>query len=143
MDYDELPDDWDAHSLDDPELLGGVVDLLTRQSDCLRGTLLVLLADEQLRLLQPIAIDDMPIGCSATEQYETMRAVVEMVAHVCPGGGVAAAVARGGHPVSTGWDQHWREALATACRHHRMTDLGCYLATPHGVVRLADDRCAA
>lgn len=141
--FEELPEDWDSHSLDDPELLCGVVDLFARQADRERGALLALLASPDLRLLQPITIDDVPIGCDDFHQHQLVHQLCEVVRQVCPGGGLALAIARRGAVVQTHWDQNWRSALALACQDAGVTDLGCYLATTSGTVRMDDSRAAA
>ena len=56
--FENLPADWDGRSLDDPDLLGCVVDLFVRHADRQAGSLLALLANEELRLVQPVMIDD-------------------------------------------------------------------------------------
>lgn len=141
--FENLPADWDGRSLDDPDLLGCVVDLFVRHADRQAGSLLALLANEELRLVQPVMIDDIPVGCDQVRQHEVTHRLTQIVGQVCPGGGLALAVARRGMVVQTHWDLGWRSALALACQDSGVVDLGCYLATPAGVVRLDDSAAAA
>ncbi|MEL4357448.1 MULTISPECIES: hypothetical protein [unclassified Luteococcus] len=141
--FEELPQDWPERSLMDPELLCGVVDLFVRLADREQGVIMAFLTSPALRLLQPISIDDVPVGCDEFHQHELVHRLCQVVQQVCPGGGLALAVARPGALVQTHWDQTWRSALALACQDAGVTDLGCYLAVPAGTIRLDDSRVAA
>ncbi|WP_420175498.1 hypothetical protein [Luteococcus sp. OSA5] len=143
MTFENLPDDWSRPSLADPDLLTDVVDLLMLHHDRVQGTVLALLADDELRLLQPVHIDDVPVGCDAYDQHRLVNHLVSVLKHLAPHGGLGLGIGRRGMVVQTQWDQTWRRALALACQEQSVTDLGCCLATPIGVVRLDDDVAAA
>lgn len=143
MSHDDLPPDWTTQPLDDPRLLAAAVDLFTLDADRRRGCLVVLLCDGETRLLQPLVVDDVPLDCSAQQQATTMDKLARVVQQVCPGGALALAVGRPGLAVPTLWEHGWRTALAAACRSHQLTALGCFLATPRGVVRLDGDEAEA
>ncbi|GAA1396429.1 hypothetical protein [Luteococcus peritonei] len=129
--------------LDDPDLLAAVVDRTLPVSDRTAGSLLLLLCDQDCRLLLPMLVDDVPLGCGRQEQEGTADRLAWITAQSVPGGAVALAVGRPGQPVPTLWERDWRRALALATRRHGLRDLGCLLATEQGVRRLDDDEAAA
>ncbi|MGO4955654.1 hypothetical protein ACTQ49_00010 [Luteococcus sp. Sow4_B9] len=143
MNFDELPEDWPALSLDDDALAAGVIDLFLRVRDRDRGALLALVTDDELRLLQPLQVDNLPVGCDAFEQHQTVNAIVAAAREAAPGCGLALAIGRRGMVVQAHWDRQWRSALRLACEEQGVVDLGCYLATPTGIVRLDDEDAAA
>lgn len=142
MGYEDLPDDWAERRLDEAGLLDDVVDLVVAEADRRATRLVVLLADARLRLWQPLVIEDVP-SCAADEQLEVCERLVELARGLCPGGGLALAVARPGSPTPTAWDLAWRRLLEVTCRTGGVAFLGCHLAVPGVVLRLDDDAAAA
>ncbi|MFN8075803.1 MAG: hypothetical protein U0Q15_10335 [Kineosporiaceae bacterium] len=141
MSFDDLPDGWQDRPMTDPELFDDIVDLVVNDHDRRNGALYLLLCDDQARLLQPCAIDDLPPGVE-----NDPRAIAPFVGALlqhCPDAGLVVVVARPGEASPRETDVRWMRTAEAACAAGKVRLLATAVATPTGVVRLSADRAQA
>lgn len=131
MTFEDLPDDFRGIPLPDL-VVDDLLDLFVGPSERRLGAAVFLLCDERDRILQPVAIDEMPMEPGPGERESCIRAVAGAVAG---GGSVLIAVARPGHPTPTEADLRWLTDAVDICEG-RIRLLGVHLCTPAGTVRL-------
>lgn len=132
MTFENLPRDWPDRPLGADPLTADVVDLFAKESDRDRRTLLLLLCDESGRLLQPVAIDDLP----ETPDDSLVDGLSAVFEHFPVGSlGVVAAVCLPFGRPGDATPRAWHLALERVTREAGMPLLGCYLATPGRVTR--------
>lgn len=78
MSFEDLPAKWDHLPLTDTQLAADVVDLFLSNSDRLEDSLLVLMLDDDRRLLQPAVISDVPWRCSTPDRHRTLEVLTEL-----------------------------------------------------------------
>lgn len=87
MTFENLPTNWPELPLTDPVLAADVVDLALGHQDRLHNSMLVLLCDDDLRVLQPCMIDGLDWNCTARLRRDTFRFLTHL-----PLGGVIIAI---------------------------------------------------
>lgn len=130
MSFDDLPHDWPERPLTDPRLLADVLDLVVTSRSRDRGALYVLLCDDADRLLQPIAVDDVPPAPEPAECDRVLQAVLGPVADLVPHGSFLVAVARPGGLSVTPADDGWAESARRVRGPWRL--LGVHVVTADG-----------
>jgi len=133
MTFQDLPKNWHARPLTDPDLAPDVVDLVVREGDRAVGCLSLLLCDDDHRMVQPVTITDLDRGHPEHRRHLFDLVVGELAEHL---GGVVVAVGRPRGAVPDDEARGWHEAAIAACRAHDVPLLGTYLATTHGVVEM-------
>lgn len=73
MTFHDLPEQWDRTDLTDPTRAADVVDLFLGLDDRHHNCLLILLCDEDHKLLQPICIEGVDWRCSEEERRTTFE----------------------------------------------------------------------
>ncbi len=130
MTFEDLPENWAEQPLRNEELAADVLDLFVGLQARLDGALMVLLCDEQYRLLQPIQIDGIELYPPA-DTPQMLDNLVTALADAYPGASALMAVARpGALRIRTG-DEQWAQQLTRACQD-RVRLLGIHVVTPDG-----------
>lgn len=132
MSFHHLPEDWPSRSLIDPGLAADVVDLCVGLGDRENAGLSLLLCDEQGRLEQPVCLEELP----SVPDSESVRMLQRLLSALPMRGTVVAAFGRPGAYLDDD-TRAWHQAVIEASRQASVQLLGCYLATPQRVVRLA------
>ncbi|NNG34722.1 hypothetical protein [Nakamurella aerolata] len=132
MSFEDLPTGWPSQSLIDPNLAADVVDLCCSLRDRENNSLALLLCDEQGRLVQPICLEQLPSAPDEGAARQLGRLLSELPIH----GTLVAAFGRPGAYLDDD-TRAWHQAMIEAGRMASVQLLGCYLATPQRVVRLA------
>jgi hypothetical protein len=101
--------------------------------DISAGSLLLLVADDQARLVLPLGIDDVPDDPPQHERVSTLRHAVEALSEIDQCAGLVLAVGRYGDPRPRGGDYAWHDAITQALAASRLTGHGTYVVTPSGV----------
>ncbi|HRW17944.1 MAG TPA: hypothetical protein P5181_03765 [Dermatophilaceae bacterium] len=142
MSFDDLPADWPHRSLRDPQLLCDVVDLVVREDERRAGTVVVILCNPAGRMLQPMAITDVPLD-SPADKRRFAEGITDLVAHF-PETTLVLVRTRVGKAGVVDDDREWHHALVTVCRERSITLIGVAVATPAGVWALphVDDTSA-
>lgn len=132
MSFEDLPKDWTSRSLIDAALAADVVDLCLSLGDRENAGLSLLLCDEQGRLLQPVCLEQLPTA----PDEPAVRLLRRLLSELPVRGTVVAAFGRPGAYLDDD-TRAWHQAMIEASRQASVQLLGCYLATPQRVVRLA------
>ena len=112
MAFTDLPDNAPDLPVSDPAYTADFLDLVVSERDRCRGTLALLLCDDEDRLLVPVVVGELPPGLSDDDRRST---VAKVIAPMKGHGAVLVAVARrSGLSVGTE-DQAWRRAAERAC----------------------------
>jgi hypothetical protein len=129
MSFDDLPDGWQELPLTDQRLVADVLDLLLSDADRCAGALVVLMCDEQARLLQPSIISDLDDAPSEAERCHLLGLFVEHLAEFFDS--FLFALARADGLSITADDESWARAAQFACRGEARL-LGFHLVTRDG-----------
>lgn len=135
MTYDHLPRDWATRPITDPDLFEDVVDLVTTERSRVQGTVTVLACHPGGRLLQPFAVDDVPLR-------RRVRTIARAVGGLLRGlaehgvGDVVLVIGRPGRIVPTERDLALRDGLAAEAEAAGLRLLGTALAVPGRVAVL-------
>jgi hypothetical protein len=134
MTFLDLPKDWRRQPLSDSAFAADVVDLYCSAGDRRRGTLMVLICDEQDCYRGAVAIDLSELSDDQPPANFTaaLKPVIRPLT-VYPEGSLILALARPGPPDLTGTDFEWLEAATHVCRVVGVRLLGFYLASPDAV----------
>jgi hypothetical protein len=97
------------------------------------GTLMVLVADKDARLVLPLGIDEVPDDPPLHERITTLRHTVEALSEIDQCAGLLLAIGRSGDPKPRGSDFGWYDAMAQAIAGSRLVGHGTYVVTPSGV----------
>lgn len=125
--FDELPDGWRDASLSDPDLAGGVLDLMTDDAQRRGGCLTMLLCNLQGQLLQSVVICDVPAELSPQLKSMTVERVMEVVGD--PSLDLRLAVVMGigsDRPAVTGEDHEWAHLIRSHTAQLGVSLLGIY-----------------
>jgi hypothetical protein len=128
MGFEDLPREWVDLPLDDPQLVGDVLDLVVSLQDRLDGGLALLVCDAEHRLVLPCVISDLDYLAPEHQRRRALRTVVDAIGVE---GSLVAAIAREDGLSITTDDHVWARAMWRACD----TDvelLGVYVVTVHG-----------
>lgn len=131
MTYLNLPKNWSALSLSDPELAADVVDLFVNEGERRRGVFTALICDEQDRYLAAIGIDlsghfnDLQPSDCAVALKPVLGALQEY-----PRRSLLLALGRPGPPEWPEVDTEWAEAATHICQAATINLLGFYIASP-------------
>lgn len=131
MSFDDLPESWSDHPIDDPGRAADVVDLFVGHADRQGGCLLLLLLGPERRLVQPFLVGEVADDADPARAAPGVREIVAGVAAV--GGAVVFARGRPGSVLLTDADRRWHEMVLAACRDGGAPLAGAYLATPAAV----------
>jgi hypothetical protein len=129
MSFDDLPEGWKERPLTDPRLAADVLDLMVSDADRRAGALVVLLCDEQGRLLQPGIISDLDHESSEGERARMLGCFVATVAEWFDS--ILFALARTDGLSITADDESWVRAVQYACSGE-VRLLGFHLMTRDG-----------
>jgi hypothetical protein len=145
MTLKNLPENWSDRPLSDPSIAVDVVDLFISKADRHRGMFVVLLCDDQDRLLTPIAVDGLSGGGSLDEMgdivdvepedCEVMLKPFLLAAQAGTDSGLLLAMGRFGPSDLPEVDEPWAEEAARLCREYGVRLIGFYVATIDGVRR--------
>lgn len=144
MTFKNLPENWSDQPLSDPSIAVDVVDLFISKADRRRGMFVVLLCDDQDRLLTPIAVDGLSGGGVdemdgsvdvGPEDCEVMLKPFLLAAQAGTDSGLLLAMGRFGPSDLPEVDEPWAEEVARLCREYGVRLIGFYVATTDGVRR--------
>lgn len=132
MTFMDLPSDWASRPLTDPRLVADVLDLMVSRQSRLDGALFFLLCDDRDRLLQPVAIDELPSPVLAAD----CRSILSTVLRRRPGmdvfASVVVAIARASGLSVRASDTAWADAAAEAAEASGRRLLGVHVVTTEG-----------
>lgn len=106
MTFEDLPSNWADMPLTDPALAADVVDLFLGDRDRHADSLMLLLCDEDHRLVQPVMIDGMEWRSSAQEVAESTA----FLGHLGEVPSMIAAISSA-RPFTLPISHRWRQAL--------------------------------
>jgi hypothetical protein len=144
MTFKNLPENWSDQPLSDPSIAVDVVDLFISKADRRRGMFVVLLCDDQDRLLTPIAVDGLSGGGVdemdgsvdvGPEDCEVMLKPFLLAAQAGTDSGLLLAMGRFGPSDLPEVDEPWAAEVARLCREYGVRLIGFYVATTDGVRR--------
>jgi hypothetical protein len=128
MTFEDLPADWPDRPLDDPRLVTDVLDLCVSMADRAAGAIIFLLCDPEGRLVQPVAIGELPPRFTVAECEQAIEVMVEaMDGH----GSLHVAIARRDGLTITEDDRVWA-AAAGRVTGGRVRLLGVHVVTMGG-----------
>ncbi len=131
MTFEDLPADWPQRPLTDPRLLDDVLDLMVGYHDRVERSLVVLVCDAEVRLVQPMAIDDLPDVCDADLVQKMVDIVVEALGDDMAGTLVLALGRPDGLSI-TDDDRAWVAAAEAALAATGWTLSSAHIVTLHG-----------
>ncbi len=134
MSFHDLPKNWHALPLTDTALARDVVDLVVRDQDREGGCIVILLCDEDHRMVQPVAITDIGDRARPGEAANLFDMVLDQVGDQV--GGLVVAIGRPHGHVPDDEARTWHEAAIARCRRHGVPLVGTYLATDRGVMEM-------
>ncbi|MGD9957711.1 MAG: hypothetical protein AB7O74_15820 [Candidatus Nanopelagicales bacterium] len=114
MTFEDLPDNWPTLSLTEPRLLADVLDLVVGYRERVDESFVVLVCDDDVRLVQPCVIGPDPGPCDPAIVRTFFDAMREGMAEVCSGGTVIVASARARGLSPTPDDEAWVAATRAA-----------------------------
>ncbi|TWD84783.1 hypothetical protein FB561_5979 [Kribbella amoyensis] len=137
MTFTRLPKDWRRQPLSDPVLAADVIDLYCTVGDRRRGSLMVVICDEEERFRGAIAVDlsELSPDLDPRGMTEALKPVVDPLS-VYPEGALILALARVGPMGITASDAAWLEASVQVCRVLGIRLLGFYVASRSTVERV-------
>jgi hypothetical protein len=112
MAFTDLPDNPRDLAVSDPAYTADFLDLVVSERDRSRGTLALLLCDDEDRLLVPVVVGELPAELSDDDRRST---VARVIAPMKGGGAVLVAVARRSGLGIRSEDLAWRQAAERAC----------------------------
>ncbi len=131
MTFKDLPADWPQRPLTDPRLLDDVLDLMVGYEDRRGRSLVVLICDAQVRLVQPMAIGELPLACDGDLVQKMVDIVVEALGDEMAGTLVLALGRPDGLSI-TDDDRAWVAAAEAALATTRWTLSSAHVVTLHG-----------
>ncbi|HQR79392.1 MAG TPA: hypothetical protein PLT68_04150 [Actinomycetota bacterium] len=134
MTFEDVPDNLGELPLDDPTLIADVLDLFVTRQMCDDGALLVLICDQQRRLIQPMVIEDIEV-CPPDDALLMLDNLVQPLTQV-RGATLLIALARPGRLSVCACDIGWAEVIGTACAG-RVELIGMHLVTASGSLPIA------
>lgn len=136
MTFKDLPRDLRNLPLTDPSRQADVVDLILGHSDRRSGSVALMLCDSHTRPFQPIVVGEVPDA----EARACVTRLLNLVAPVVveDQGGVLVARGRSGDCVLTDDDRALHQEVIDGCGQHGIRLLGCFVATPTGVLPLPE-----
>jgi hypothetical protein len=145
MTFKNRPENRSDQPLSDPSIAVDAVELFISQADRRRGMFLVLLCDDQDRLLMPVAVNG-PSGSGSVDELggivdvgpedcEVMLKPFLLAAQAGTDSGLLLAMGRFGPSDWPEVDEPWAEEAARLCREAGVRLIGFYVATPDGVRR--------
>jgi hypothetical protein len=128
MGFENLPENWTEIPLTEPAFVADVLDMCVFQRDRHRGALVLLLCDDEARLVQPFVIEDPPSGLDDAERARPFEVAAEAMGGC---GSLLVAIARRDGLSVTAEDREWAAAAAQVCgRGIRL--LGVHIVTTFG-----------
>jgi hypothetical protein len=143
MSFQDLPDDLSSRPLTDPRFVADVLDLCVTEASRTAGGLYLLLCDTDDRLVQPVAIDDVPPDCGVQDCERLLGTFAGMLAELREGYALMVAIARPGDPQPTPADLRWLSVAQRVCRRTAVRLVGVHVVTPTGQHKLTADLSAA
>jgi hypothetical protein len=131
MTFEDLPADWPQRPLTDPVLVDDVLDLVVDEPARRRGCLAVLACDDDVRLLQPLVIDELPSSCDPSLVQSLVDVVIEAFPDIAAGALVLALGRRDGLSI-TDDDRAWVAAARTALAGTSWSLCSAHVLTLHG-----------
>lgn len=128
MTYEDLPADWPDRPLDDPRLVTDVLDLCVSMADRDAGAIVFLLCDPEGRLVQPVAIGELPPRFTAASCEQAIEVMVHAMGDH---GSLHVAIARRDGLTITEDDRVWAAAARRVTRD-RVRLLGVHVVTRGG-----------
>ena len=131
MTFDDLPDDWPTRPLTEPQLIDDVLDLLVDERARRGRCLAVLVCDEQVRLVQPLLIEDLPARCDPDLVQRTVDIVLEAMSDLARGS-LLVALGRADGLSITDDDRQWVAATHDALASTGWSLRSARVITLHG-----------
>lgn len=130
MSFEDLPANMREIPLSDPVFIADVLDLFVSMQDRYDGGLLLLLCDDERRVVQPVMIHDIEVA-PPPDTVEVLTNLMTGIADLIPGITVLAAVARPGRLRVFPGDEHWARVIHRAAAG-TVELIGVHLVTPAG-----------
>ncbi len=140
MSFEDLPDNIREIPLTDSTLIADVLDLFVSMQDRLDGALLLLLCDEERRILQPIMVHEIEVA-PPPDTVEMLTNLMNSVQHAFPGATALMAVARPGRLRVFPGDDRWARSIEQAASG-RVPLIGVHLITPTGSLPISEPEAA-
>ena len=134
MSFDDLPEHWADLPLSDTDLASDVLDLLVTEADRSSSALVLLLCDEEHRLIQPCCINEVDRAASELERRSVLDVFVQAMRD--RPSGLVVGLARPGPATPDDLDRAWHQSAIDACRGTSVTLLSTHLVAMSEVVPL-------
>jgi hypothetical protein len=128
MGFEDLPANWNDVPLTEPAFVADVLDLCVMQRDRHRGALVLLICDDDARLVQPVVVEDLPERLDDDERARPFEVAVEAMGGV---GSLLVAIARRDGLTISDNDRDWAAAAVRVCGD-RVRLLGVHVVTTFG-----------
>lgn len=128
MGFENLPENWTEIPLTEPAFVADVLDMCVFQRDRHRGALVLLICDEDARLVQPFVVEDPPAGLDDVDRRRPFEVAAEAMGGV---GSLLVAIARNDGLSVTDDDRAWAAAAARVCSGG-VRLLGVHIVTTYG-----------
>jgi hypothetical protein len=109
----QLTESRHGRPLTDPKFVADILRLCVADNGRISRSLYVLLCDDSGRLVQPVAIDDVPEHCDEAERERALDGLLDIAKRVDENLSLLIAVARPGDLEPTDADRQW---VTVACR---------------------------
>lgn len=135
MGFKDLPRGWAERPITDPDIFEDVVDLVASEQSRREGAVYLLLTHPDGRMLQPLAIHDVPPGAPGVDDAHRWRAALDELAQhgACS---LVVVRARRGPAERTPDDDALFGVLAAAAEAAGLDVQSQAVATPSGIVTL-------
>ncbi|MGN6751464.1 MAG: hypothetical protein ACTHJJ_02805 [Intrasporangium sp.] len=135
MGFKDLPRGWAERPITDPDVFADVVDLVVTEQSRRAGAVYLLLTHPDGRMLQPLAIRDVPAGAPRGEDARRWRTLLgDLAEHGT--GSLVVVLARPGTPERTPDDDAALRMLGGAADGAGIELQGRAIATPSGILTL-------
>ena len=131
MTFRDLPKDIAQRPLINEKLVADLLDLLIGDRDRRDGCLLIVVCDNESRLVQPIVITEMPGRPDLQVIESAVAIVVASMVESEPDGALLVALGRRSGLSITADDQAWVQAIERGCQG-RVRLLGVHVVTSEG-----------
>jgi hypothetical protein len=128
MGFENLPENWNEIPLTEPAFVADVLDMCVFQRDRHRGALVLLLCDDEARLVQPVVVEDVPPDLDDAERARPFEVAAEAMGRA---GSLLVAIARRDGLSVTDEDRAWAAAAARVCGDD-IRLLGVHVVTSFG-----------
>ncbi len=132
-----------SRPLTDSDLVSDILELCVDEASRTAGTLFMLLCDDSGRLVQPLAVDDLPANRDEAVCESVLDRLIGLAKRINPGVSVLVATVRPGECLPDDDDQMWVTAARQVCSRAGVRLLGVHPVTTEGTLRLWSEDAVA